>query len=340
MKMTKVALAAVALLASTAALADVTVSGIFDVGVGHYTGRGTYMEQGAWADHSSITFAGSEDLGSGLKAVFTLEAGFDQNGYVANGGNGNLFSRQSFVGLSSEQLGSVTLGQQLSPFILAQALTNQGVGNFWVNRAIMAGGLNSVAVGGTMGGFFQKNAIQYVSPSVAGFQLRAETTTKTGHKQGTGAIPAQDPADQYTSFSVNGAIAGANVWIATQDRKNTYKSWTVGATYQLTDELNVSANYVDHKDDGATTVKSYALGATYKVAPAVRVIGQYARNDLDNAQTLWNLAAAYDFSKRTSAYVNYGRATNGAISAIGARADYATTGASNNTFGVGVAHSF
>ena len=101
MKKTQVALAALALMVSTAALADgVKVSGIIDYGIQSYTGKGTSFEQGGWSDHSSITFSGSEDLGSGMKAFFSLESGFTQNGDPGNGGNGTLFSRESKQGLS------------------------------------------------------------------------------------------------------------------------------------------------------------------------------------------------------------------------------------------------
>lgn len=343
MKKTQVALAALAMMASTAALADVSISGIMDVGVGHYTGKGTYMEQGAWADHSSITINASEDMSNGVAGFVTLEAGFDANGNVANGGNGNLFSRQSLVGLKSADLGSLSAGQQLSPYILAQALTNQGVGNFWVNRVIMGGGFGNAALGGVHGGFFMKNSVQYVSPNVAGFQLYALTALKGGADNGTNGGTIASGANGYNSFALSGNVAGVNLWLANQDLNNTFKSWTIGGTYAVTDQLNVSANYIDHKDQGSTAVKSYALGATYKVAPAVSLVGQFARNDLAAEQSLFNVGASYAFSKRTTAYVTYGRATNGAISAIGARAGYKGDGsvtASNNATAVGVAHSF
>lgn len=54
---------------------------------------------------------GAEDLGGGLKAVFTLESGINLNtGAFAQGGTP--FGRQTFVGLSSDQYGAVTLGRQ------------------------------------------------------------------------------------------------------------------------------------------------------------------------------------------------------------------------------------
>ncbi len=342
MKKTQVALAALALMASATALAEVKVSGIIDMGIGNYTGRGTYMEQGGWADHSSITFAGSEDMGGGLKAFFTLEAGFSQNGDAANGGNGNLFSRQTLVGVSSDQLGSLSLGQQLSPYILAQALTNQAVGNFWVNRVIMGGGFQNASVVGSNGGFFLKNSIQYTSPNIAGWQLYAMTTTKNGADQGV--LAPQNNLDKYTSLALNGSIAGANLWLATQDGKDQFRSFTIGASYPLTDELSLSANYINHKDKVADlTTKSYAVGATYKLAPALSLVGQYARNNLDDAQSMYNIGASYALSKRTSAYVTYVRATNGAISSLADRGSYTNDGSvtsSNRNIVVGMTHSF
>ena len=78
---------------------------------------------------------GSEDLGGGLKAFFTLESGFNaQDGVIANGAaslasnspkastvssnssqNGQFFSRQAFVGLSDQPLGSLAIGRNYNP---------------------------------------------------------------------------------------------------------------------------------------------------------------------------------------------------------------------------------
>ena len=338
MRKTQVALAALALVASTAALADVKISGVMDVGVGTYTGKGSYIEQGGWADHSSITISAAEELTNGFAGFVTLEAGFDQNGNAANGGNGNLFSRQALVGLKSEQLGTVSLGQQLSPFILAQALTNQGVGNFWVNRAIMAGGLDTAAVAGTNGGFFLKNSFQYTSPTIAGFTAYGLVSKNSGAASG---VITEGSNDKYSSFAINGAIAGVNLWLANQEAADVgYKSWTLGGSYGLTEELAVSANYINHKNSAGDKIGSYALGASYKVAPVITLVAQYARNDLDAAQSLTNVGANYAFSKRTSAYVTYVRGTNGAVSSLADRGNYATTGTSNNNTVVGIVHNF
>ena len=54
---------------------------------------------------------GTEDLGSGLKAVFRLENGFNINTGTLNQG-GREFGRQAYVGLASATYGTVTLGRQ------------------------------------------------------------------------------------------------------------------------------------------------------------------------------------------------------------------------------------
>lgn len=60
---------------------------------------------------SRFGILGTEDLGGGLKAIFTLEDGFSVNsGSIGQGGS--FFGRQAWVGLSSTSMGQLTLGRQ------------------------------------------------------------------------------------------------------------------------------------------------------------------------------------------------------------------------------------
>ncbi len=351
MRKTQVALAALALMASTAALADgVKVSGIIDYGIQNYsgsgatqTGKGTSMEQGAWSDHSSITFSGSEDMGGGMKAFFSLESGFTQNGDPGNGGNGTLFSRESKVGLSGD-FGTVTLGQQLSPYILAHAVTQAGTaGHFWVNRIIMGGGGGAAAaIGGAggfqKGGFFIANAIAYTTPSIGGWTATILTNTKNGAKDGAMATTTSD-ADKYTAYNISGSLAGVNLSAGYQNRQNTYTSWVAGGTYGLGD-LTIGANMSSHKPEGGDAVGAYLVSASYALGNGTALVGGVARNDRDTAQTLTNIGLKHDLSKRTFVYVTHNRGTNGAISSLAERNNYATTGRDNNNTVLGVSHSF
>lgn len=56
---------------------------------------------------------GTEDLGDGVSAIFRLEDGFSSaNGKLSN--SGVLFGRQAYVGLASQNYGTITLGRQYS----------------------------------------------------------------------------------------------------------------------------------------------------------------------------------------------------------------------------------
>lgn len=54
---------------------------------------------------------GTEDLGGGTKAIFVLENGFNVGTGVLGQG-GRLFGRQAWVGLSQNNVGSLTFGRQ------------------------------------------------------------------------------------------------------------------------------------------------------------------------------------------------------------------------------------
>ncbi|RBB94738.1 porin, partial [Pseudomonas sp. MWU12-2115] len=73
-------------------------------------GKHLYSMASGVLQGSRFGMRGTEDLGGGLKAIFTLENGFDVNsGKLGQGGL--MFGRQAYVGLSS-QYGTVTPGRQ------------------------------------------------------------------------------------------------------------------------------------------------------------------------------------------------------------------------------------
>jgi len=101
------------------AQSSVTLYGLIDEGFDFTTNgqghRGYEMVSGDAAG-SRWGLKGNEDLGGGLSAVFQLENGFNTN-TGALGQGGLEFGRQAFVGVSSKQLGTVTLGRQYDPTI-------------------------------------------------------------------------------------------------------------------------------------------------------------------------------------------------------------------------------
>ena len=351
MRNTKIALAVLALVASTAAMANgATIYGTLEAGVANTsnsnnTTSGTsFTGTGAWVAGNNIGFKGSEDLDGGMKATYQLEMGINlNNGATDNGGSSGVFSRIAAIGLSSE-LGSLTLGQQLSPYIAAQAMGTAGNGNFFVNRIIMgdaSGGLNAAA-GSTVtgqGGFFMPNAIVYATPSIGGISASVMKTVKNG--AAGGAIDTGAPADSYTAGMATGAFGDVNVTVGFQDRQNTVKGYTGSASYTM-GAATLSGNYTRSTVQAAIAVNSYSGSLAYKVTEPLTLSLQYARNNLTTAQALSNVGVQYALSKRTSLYGTYGRGTNGAQSNYDTRGAFSanTVTTTSTTVAAGVTHSF
>ncbi|CAH0447819.1 hypothetical protein LMG10661_03892 [Ralstonia syzygii subsp. syzygii] len=110
---------------------SVTLYGIVDTTIHYITNANSagnslvQMESGA-VYNSRWGLKGSEDLGGGNKALFVLESGFNSaTGRMSS--SGTLFNRQSYVGLSNKDLGTITLGRQynlvLQPYLSPMMLS-------------------------------------------------------------------------------------------------------------------------------------------------------------------------------------------------------------------------
>jgi predicted porin len=168
MKKSLIVVAVAASFASVAhAQSSVTLYGLLDAGL-TYTSNVNHNAK--WAagsggiNQSMFGMRGSEDLGGGLKAIFTLESGFNiNNGKFAN--NNGMFNRQAFVGLSSQQFGTVTLGRQYDAaqdYLAPLTATGSWGGTYFAHP------FNNDNLS-TNGGFAVNNSIKYSSANYAGF---------------------------------------------------------------------------------------------------------------------------------------------------------------------------
>jgi len=365
MKRTQIALAAVALVASSAALAnDTTIYGSLDVSAVKQTGASTGFDgSGNW-NGSVLGLKGAEDLGGGLKATWQLEMGLNLGtGAHANGGTSsiatdatgandgsarsNIFNRLSNVGLAGE-FGSVKLGQQLSPFIAAAL---NGVANnnesFYVPLLILAGdrsagmfGAGGDATGGgtTTGGFFIPNAVSYTTPTISGINATFLQQLNAGVAD-----------DKFYAYNVTAAVGDLNLAYGYQNRAATYKGQTITGAYNL-GSATISGGYHTYTPDGGDKVGTFNIGGSYAATDALKVSLQLARNDATVKSGITNVGAQYSLSKRTHAYVTYSQATGGAAvtysgrgvavsTANGGTADWGTDG-TNTGYAVGVYHTF
>lgn len=193
---------------------------------------------------------GSEDLGDGLRAIFQLEQGFDLGN--GQGSSGRQFHRQAFVGLSSDNWGTFTMGRQYSAGV--------EVGNMVVN------GWNMGDVDKVFGAYGYANRIdnsfKYVTPDLAGFKLyalygsegndtiervngqgwAAGGSTFTPNPDGTFTLNEGDAASSErtsrTSLGVtysNGPISAGASYDRSGQTKNVdaITNWTINAAYDF-----------------------------------------------------------------------------------------------------------
>lgn len=157
------------------AQSQVTMYGILDEGIiyqnntgGAAGGKRFFLDSTSGINGSRWGLTGSEELGAGLRAIFTLESGINMNnGTLAQGGT--MFGRQVFVGLKDDKLGSLTLGRQYDMmFYFGQPLTSAG------SQAGSAPFLHPGDLDNTGNTIRINNAVRYMSPSYAGLTFGGE----------------------------------------------------------------------------------------------------------------------------------------------------------------------
>ena len=304
-------------------------------------------------------FKGSEDLGDGLKAVFTLESGISMtDGTTLQGGR--LFGRQAYVGLSSKHLGELTLGRhntlmidwmsKYSPFANA---------NFSGKRADPAFSDrmdHSIKYVGKFGGF---SVGAYYSTAWNNAQDWEDK--KRGRMMGAGvryAAGALDAAVLYHSKHANAPRAGA-------DSSNREDRILAGVSYKL-DAFTVYGGYrwlkqrltrEDFRSDMYWAGVQYRPSKPTRLSLAVFRVNGTVCDNLNNAAcpavqgagkdqkpTLLLLGGEYDLSKRTTLYALSAYAINKEGSSLSvAGGNYgANVEPGKNQFGlqIGMRHRF
>ncbi len=123
-----VAFVSCAVAAPTFAQSSVTLYGVLDEGLNYTTNVGGHSQvamASGFPNGSRWGVKGAEDLGGGVKTVFQLENGFDvDTGRAFQGGL--LFGRQAYMGLSSNTVGTLTVGRQYDSVVDYLAQTSAG----------------------------------------------------------------------------------------------------------------------------------------------------------------------------------------------------------------------
>jgi predicted porin len=379
--------ATLAVFASAAhAQSSVTLYGLIDAGISYVnnsktaTGHDNLVKyDDGVAQGSRWGLRGTEDLGGGLKALFVLENGFNSgNGTLGQGGA--MFGRQAYVGLSQNNVGSLTFGRQYS------FSTDYLGGNYSTGGQTVAGNyayhINDVD---QLTSSRINNAVKFSSANFAGLTFGAMYgfSNQAGAfagapATGTTAAPVAGSSRAY-SLGVNYANGPFGIGAAYTDIRypsqatpafstsianvttgsvRDLRTFGVGGRYSI-GAATLWALYTNTHftpvTGGSTTFAAYEAGAKYAFTPALTAGAGYTYMHLSGANTgHWNqadLSVDYALSKRTDVYalgiyqIAAGRnGTQDVQAQIGSSTSYfntSGTGSDNQlAFRVGIRHKF
>lgn len=390
-KLIAIAIATVVSAPAMAATSNVEVYGLMSLGVDSVNtelANGTSNRVGRVSDYATrLGFKGSEDLGNGLKAIWQIESQVTADGgastSTASGGVsgattafGGATLRNTFVGLSSKDMGSAMIGKIDTPYKSSTGrfdLFSDTMGDY--NGLVGAAGASNAAVAGVVsaasaisaGNYFDlrpANIATYVSPNFSGFTASASYvfgaesatsgTVSNGNAVSLAAMYDAGPLyltaayeKQNLGTSTSGSLATGG---STADQER--KAWKLGASYNIMD-FTLAAMY-EKTDDNLNTVNSgnlyghstWFLSGKYQMG-AIALKAQYAKaSETDVANTgakLYTLGADYGFSKRTTVYALYTKISNESAAnynfALNA-APGSAAGADVGGVSLGVKHSF
>lgn len=303
MKIVMLATAALGIVAAPAfAQSNVTIYGLIDSAVvisrGAPTSQTTKLESGV-SNGSRIGFRGTEDLGGGMSALFTLESGvlLDTG---ANDQNATLFGRQAFVGLRSNA-GTITAGRQYTPIYNTLTMVDPLSNNY--------GGASGQLMSGEKAGTRMNNTVMYASPKWNG--LSTQLAYGFGEQPGDSAKSRQfgySATYEAGKLLLRGAFNRTTNATATDSARNTL----IIAKYDF-GPVTGSFGVGDNKGTGKVDSRDYIAGITVPFGVQTILANVIHKTDRANTDLSANQVAVvytYALSKKTNWYVAASKLSN------------------------------
>jgi len=327
--------AALACSAGAWAQSSVTVFGFIEAQVGRQThdAPGTKLfDMGG----SRLGFKGDEDLGGGLKASFYLEhrldpttgsdASFDPgNNDITKGPLRNpsstFWKGGSWVGLSSEGLGSVKLGRWWSQAFLKSQYASDPFGMGTLGEgSYPTVGCGPAFSGGCLGAFWVNNSVSYEN-SVGAISFGAQYSVEA---VGTGG---KHPVNFGVSYGDGPLYVGAG-YEASNDGSSDERWTSLAATYDF-GAVKLYGGYGSGQDAAKVKRRNLIVGFTVPVG-AGTIIGSYNAQDQGGVKVEQLVSAGYKYhlSKRTNVF------------AVIASDNKAPVGTNKSGYALGMFHAF
>lgn len=364
MKTLFLCLGCVAMSAGTVqAQSNVDVYGIIDSAIvsehGGAAGTVNKVTSGTSA-YSRMGFRWNEDLGGGWTSLFLLEMGFKVDDGALDNTSNQLFNRQAYVGLKSDDWGTWRLGRQNTLLYYAMI---QVADPFSMGYAGTAKNLfpikNTVRT---------SNTISYSSPVYKG--LNAEASYSLGEQAGNstagrqlgfsagyvngpltlrlalsvlnqdivanpvvGAMPVIQASARNSLLAVNYDFNVAKIYVSYGVDKGPNSSPVLNPTaYRHAEQVIASEDSTD-----------LLVGATVPIGANGKLMASYIRKD-DKAMAnqdahQWAIGYVYSLSPRTAIYTSYAKISNsrGAAYTVGNGNEF---GSGDSAYNAGIRYSF
>ena len=234
---------------------------------------------------SRIGIRGTEDLGGGLTASFTLEGGLNAVNGAAGSGS-NLFSRESSFTLSGG-FGAITMGR--TDTSASEGMdTLAGIANFG----------NFSFVSGVEYAWDRENTIRYTSPTISGVQAQI----------GRSAASSQGPETDSVSLTYRQGALALGAGYDKADRNN-YTA--VGARYDF--GFAAVGAMAGRRDAGNVETDVMALTTRIPLPSGFAAHGAYRTTEVGTTKTTVSTAGiSKALSKRTTLVAVYQDTDRGA----------------------------
>jgi predicted porin len=256
----------------TAAAADVTVFGHLDTSLDYTDQDGGFDAQNLNCNTCSIGFKGSEDLGNGLKAIFSLDFQFDMT--ERNTGKASAKSSSTPVVVPTNTTttspswttGAVTGVTSVSD---TSSITDR---DQWLG---LAGNFGQVRIG-TISTLYKSHGAM-IDPYYRTAQQQRDRGLQSDLHRGAGENGQGRATNtfRYDSPSWNGLKAGAHYTLQTDNGNSTDSPYGVGAEYKNGPFL-VFADYIT--SDAGGDDSAYKVGGKYELG-MFSFLAQYEVDD-------------------------------------------------------------
>lgn len=333
-----IALAVAGVVAAPAAFAETKISGSISVMANSYDKNGaatsdtTHIEDG----NTFINIKGSEDLGGGMSAFYSMDFGVDVSGHS---GTDDINGQNMIVGLGGS-FGKVIAGSFDNPTkVMAGGyeLFGNQPGD---RRALLNVGYTDAR---------SDNVVAYLTPDFNGFSgAIAHFNPNVSETDAAGDDSTVVLKLQYA----NGPLSAGVAHYESEQGADDEKALRVAFGYKMGDtKLNALWQDVDNVAGDATAdSKGYLLGVAHTMGP-ITLKAQYTSFDSATANSDASMTAVgvdYALSKGTKVFAHYAKIDNQSAATKTIRgwtgADAAenavTAGNDPSVFGVGIRHNF